>query len=1035
LTIQASKEHTITITHTKLIMISLSLLQILLLSVTIITIVTNGSTRRPTSSFVECLSIHPHKLISSKPSLITTITTKVLARSRRSSIRNNSSYSISSRISSSRRVRPLFHSNRRGNNEEDATIDNLSTNQQQQFIYDESQSETNSDTTNKSDDDDDDDDVEQKESISTSTTSEDDDVIYRIAASSDGKLERAFCQSPLLPKLHAIYHASTHFDKNNRQSSRQPFVTATLPSSTSSTTPTLDTTNELEGYTTQSNNGINNSKTNNDNDDGDEQQDDSTQEFASLRKALQDAGFCRLDKRDLELCEALNEGYLLRLAIAPDVKGLDDEIARDFYPELVPSVSSSSLLSSSLSSLLLKEEYTPTKEKGIEYASKLKKSLTAYIKDKTNDSQLMKEDDDTENNSNVNKNNTTNNNTNTNTNNNNNNKDDTNTTSTTIQSSTSPTISNPSSLQHQLLFNGKILVFRRGYTSEQTQGLFLGQKIDYLQSSLVQRSFSKLAIQVGTIERQIVDLMSDAMVTVRLLIQNVTVDIVRELPGEVGLAVEELVQSVVGGGGGGKGGGMTNTQYENEDEDEDDNNDYGDVLEGKTTTRLTSNQKRSNSNAKSKISFRRYGGRYKRFTGSDDAVDSALSPFLVCEVSSQGTTSTTRIGSNSSSTNPNILPDVNPMDESMFYNGIANDDTTGIDSMSMAAASGSNARLDDNDTKEYMDEDDMVATANTPPPPLPSIRLLKRVSISDLVDFFSKEGRQKLIKSFTSTSNLVEPAFEEVVVIWRPLPPKTPQKLQLPDSVYKLAKTLTLESRLPPKQPPSPKPKKTPLQIRAFSQVPMANLLAILPKTKLLFRPADAILFDLVNVVSLSVILASQKTDSAYLDILAVGSVSLWIVRTFVKYSNKQARYDLLVNKFLTSRMEHRNQNALEYVSNEAAEQRAMRASLLHEWLICQQEQQTHSAYDLHLTKYQILRHGSTGMNQVLQRAMSATETHAQQYEPVYADVDICAALNDLVDLHLIRFDEEESLVEVKDYIMAKVALQSTWVNLFQKET
>ena len=118
----------------------------------------------------------------------------------------------------------------------------------------------------------------------------------------------------------------------------------------------------------------------------------------------------------------------------------------------------------------------------------------------------------------------------------------------------------------------------------------------------------------------------------------------------------------------------------------------------------------------------------------------------------------------------------------------------------------------------------------------------------------------------------------------------------------------------------------------------MANLLAILPKTNLLFLPADAILFDLVNVVSLSVILASQKTDSAYLDILAVGSVSLCIVRTFVKYSNKQARYDLLVNKFLTSRMEHRNQNALEYVSNEAAEQRAMRASLLHEWLICQQE-------------------------------------------------------------------------------------------------
>jgi len=275
----------------------------------------------------------------------------------------------------------------------------------------------------------------------------------------------------------------------------------------------------------------------------------------------------------------------------------------------------------------------------------------------------------------------------------------------------------------------------------------------------------------------------------------------------------------------------------------------------------------------------------------------------------------------------------------------------------------------------------------------------------------------------------------QVVVIWRPLPTKkTPKQVQLPDSVYSAAKTLTLEDRLPPKRAPEPKPE--PLQIRAFSQVPMANLLAILPKTKLLFRPSDAILFDLVNVVSLSVILASAKTDSAYLDILAVVSISLWAVRTFFKYSNKQARYDLLVNKFLTLRMENRNQGALEYVSNEAAEQRAMRASLLHEWLLRQQEQQGHSGGDCqHLTKCQILRDGLTGVNQVLERASTTMKEQAQQYELVYADVDISNTVDDLVDMHLIQFDEEDLLVEIKDYGMAEVSLQSTWANLFQEET
>ena len=53
-----------------------------------------------------------------------------------------------------------------------------------------------------------------------------------------------------------------------------------------------------------------------------------------------------------------------------------------------------------------------------------------------------------------------------------------------------------------------------------------------------------------------------------------------------------------------------------------------------------------------------------------------------------------------------------------------------------------------------------------------------------------------------------------------------------------------------------------------------------------------------------------------------------------MKFSNKQARYDLLVNEFVTLRMEHRNQGALEYVSNEAVEQKDVRASLLHKWLV-----------------------------------------------------------------------------------------------------
>lgn len=55
------------------------------------------------------------------------------------------------------------------------------------------------------------------------------------------------------------------------------------------------------------------------------------------RKSLEDAGFQPLSRRDLDLCEALNAGYLLRLSILPDVSNLDPTIAREFYPELFDS--------------------------------------------------------------------------------------------------------------------------------------------------------------------------------------------------------------------------------------------------------------------------------------------------------------------------------------------------------------------------------------------------------------------------------------------------------------------------------------------------------------------------------------------------------------------------------------------------------------------------------------------------------------------------------------------------------------------------
>jgi hypothetical protein len=104
-----------------------------------------------------------------------------------------------------------------------------------------------------------------------------------------------------------------------------------------------------------------------------------------VRSSLEDAGFELLSRRDIDLCDSLNVGYLLRLSIVPDVSELDPSTALEFYPE------------------------------------RYHANGTVIDKD-------------------------------------------------------------------ELLFDGRILVYWRGYSEEVTQGRLLLPKIDYLQASLVQRS-------------------------------------------------------------------------------------------------------------------------------------------------------------------------------------------------------------------------------------------------------------------------------------------------------------------------------------------------------------------------------------------------------------------------------------------------------------------------------------------------------------------------------------------------------------------
>ena len=579
--------------------------------------------------------------------------------------------------------------------------------------------------------------------------------LCRICTSADGEIPMSalpphILNSNIRRRLDAIYHATSHqetsslkYMKSEKQSSRQQLQSQGMMSS-GVELPSQDVSAGLSDL---------------------EEQFDEEEErrlVSMIRSSLEDGGFELLDQRDLDLCNALNAGYLLRLSIQPDLKGCDPKIAEQFYPERFGT---------------------------------------------------MRKDDDGD-------------------------------ASTAIADASGGESS--STLADEFLFDGRILVFRRGYAEEVTIGRLLLPKLDYLQASIVQRSARIVTGRLARLERWVVRKCYEISGSVLAK----TTDVLSKTP------LPAIVKS-----------------------------NWRNATEAKLLVDETTG---SNMNDETKIlKLNRYGGSREQFVASPD-LSEAINPFLVCET------------------------------------------VTGSSNSSMSDAL---------NTEELSCEYDANYHNRTAGPERP-MRLLRRVSISNLVDFFSPQGRREIVRGYFEKAKLVEPTYEEVVVVWRPLPKKRPKvvkEVEPPKALIEVAEIFGVDDKLPEKLKKKRKKKKSDslpsLKIRAFTDVPMANLPAVLPKTKLVFRPADAFVFDTISLFSLAAVLASQRFDNPKFDIIAIVSVSLWIIRTTFRYSNKLARYDLLVNKFLKERISHRGANALKYLSSEAATQKATRATLLYSTL------------------------------------------------------------------------------------------------------
>ena len=570
-----------------------------------------------------------------------------------------------------------------------------------------------------------------------------------------------------------------------------------------------------------------------------------------LRNSLEDAGFERLSRRDLDLCEGLNAGYLLRLSILPDVSELDPSLAQEFYSE--------------------------------------------YFDEKGRSE-------------------------------------------------------NREEVAEQLLFDGRVLVFWRGYSKEVTRGRLVLPKIDYLQASLVQR-FSGSVMKGLDITEQFlwIKILTSYRKSTACFVHNMRM-LADAMPSErISKALRKMMRSPYAYSA------------------------YKAMSASGTLPTLKGQRAAATENTTLKLS--RYGGSRIKFVGSPNPTD-ALNPFIICEENG---------------------------------NQCFMDENTCVDHR---------AAMVDRDMYESLNSKDLrcLYDASHPESRQSSFQLLERVSISSLVDVFSREGRRNLIRTIFSKSELVEPTYEEVVVVWRPLPdePQEQPRLTLPQFAYDVADMFDIEG-LPKKPNKNPKPPRMPLEIRTFEGVPMANLPAVLPKTKLVFRPADAFVFDLVSIFSFLAVAGSLRFDNPKLDLIAFVSVSLWLMRTVFRYSNKLARYDLLVKKFLTSKISHRNAGALKYLASQAGSQRATRAALVHKWLC------SLSTVDEPLSRSRLISFANDGVNALLD---DLKET----------PVDIDAALNDLEDIGLVERTDNDGqyLLVLRDDKSIVRKLDKVWRSILE---
>ena len=136
-----------------------------------------------------------------------------------------------------------------------------------------------------------------------------------------------------------------------------------------------------------------------------------------------------------------------------------------------------------------------------------------------------------------------------------------------------------------------------------------------------------------------------------------------------------------------------------------------------------------------------------------------------------------------------------------------------------------------------------------------------------------------------------------------------------------------------------------------------------------------------------------------------------------MNFCRSQARYDLLVNKFLTKKLVHRGSGALNYIVSQADSQRALRLGLIRDW-ICENEVCMSGENSTNVTlDHDVLELGKSFVN-------NKASTNDARIE-----IDILSTIDEFISLGLLDIIEAGCSLrfKIKDDEFTKGRIQQLW--------